>query len=97
MNCGSEKGWFQHKAANTPPCKWCAPYNPKLAQPKKPGPAKGTIPSGDVGRPLAPCGTASAARRHQDRGEPVDELCREAARAYGAAYRAARKAKEATQ
>lgn len=23
MNCGTRKGYDQHKAANTPPCKWC--------------------------------------------------------------------------
>ena len=30
------------------------------------------------GRPLAPCGTPGAYRRHYRRGEPVDEECRQA-------------------
>lgn len=34
------------------------------------------------GRELRPCGTPTAAKRHQARGEPVDEACREALRAY---------------
>lgn len=28
-------------------------------------------------RELRPCGTIAAARRHRDRGEPLDEACRE--------------------
>lgn len=35
-------------------------------------------------RPLAPCGTVAAYRRHQRRGEPVDAACRDA---YNAAHR----------
>ena len=31
---------------------------------------------------LQPCGTYAAFRRHEDRGEPVDGACRDAARAY---------------
>lgn len=30
------------------------------------------------GRPLEPCGTVAAYRRHGRRGEPIDEACREA-------------------
>jgi hypothetical protein len=43
----------------------------------KPGPYR-TIP-------LRPCGTPSAARRHQERGEPVCEPCRRALNAWDAA------------
>lgn len=34
-SCGTLKGFQQHKAANTRCCKWCAPYDPRLANPKK--------------------------------------------------------------
>ncbi len=33
-----------------------------------------------MGRELAPCGTAAAARRHWRNGEPLDEACLQAAR-----------------
>jgi ribosomal protein S21 len=33
-------------------------------------------------RPLKPCGTLAAARRHRARGEPVDDACVEAERTY---------------
>lgn len=101
MNCGTEKGLLQHKARNEPPCRWCLPFRADGSVPavkRRPGPPKGTIPTGNVGRPLAPCGTPSAARRHLDRGEPVDDACRDAQRTYKAAWREAKRqqAKEIT-
>lgn len=45
-------------------------------------------------RPLAPCGTWAAYRRHLRRYEPVDDTCRKAASAYVLARRAARKAEQ---
>ena len=40
---------------------------------------------------LMPCGTYAAARRHQRRGEPVCEACKEAVRAHNAKQRARRR------
>lgn len=42
-------------------------------------------------RPLAPCGTFSAYRRHLRRDEPVDDACREAANAEARERRAAKR------
>lgn len=36
---------------------------------------------------MKPCGTRSAYTRHLSRGEPIDDACREANRAYAADYR----------
>ena len=98
MNCGSEKGWFQHKAANTPPCQFCAPYNPKLAQPKKqavvvavrkkPGPKpKRKLPDREAGKFTASpepavCGTHSGYKKHRKNGEEACRPCKDAAAAY---------------
>lgn len=96
MNCGTLKGFMQHKAANTPPCKWCAPYNPKLAQPKKqavvvavrkkPGPKPKPLraSSGKFAGPREPakCGTHSGYKKHRLAGEPSCEPCREASATY---------------
>lgn len=90
MNCGSEKGWFQHKAANTPPCQFCAPYNPKLAQPKKqpvvvdvrkkPGPKPKPKALRDLPKPRkqAVCGTPSGYGRHVRAKEPACQPCKDA-------------------
>lgn len=45
-----------------------------------------------VGRPPAPCGTPEAYRRHKRLGEPVDDRCKLANRAYEAARNRRRKA-----
>lgn len=47
-----------------------------------------TSPSGIVGRPLKPCGTDAAHKRHRVRGEEPCEPCRKAHREYSRAYMA---------
>jgi hypothetical protein len=55
----------------------CDALDVELTVTDKPGPFR-TVP-------LRPCGTPSAARRHQNRGEPMCEPCRRAVRAWDAA------------
>lgn len=98
MNCGSLRGWQAHKAANTRCCKWCEPYDPRLANPKKqavapavrkkPGPKPKPKPlrasSGKFTGPREPakCGTNSGYKKHRGAGEPSCEPCKEAAATY---------------
>jgi hypothetical protein len=47
------------------------------------------------GRPVtAPCGSASAYKRHVRKGEPIDDACREAWNEWQRSYYASRNAKE---
>lgn len=96
MNCGTLKGFMQHKAANTPPCQWCAPYNPKLAEPKKqpvivadrkkpgpkPKPKRASSGKFTSAREPAKCGTNSGYKKHRVAGETSCGPCMEAAAAY---------------
>lgn len=95
MNCGTLKGFMSHKAANTPPCKWCAPYNPNLSAPKKevvvrtkPGPkSKRPEPNRVAGKFAASstpavCGTNSGYKKHRINGEEACRPCKDAAAAY---------------
>lgn len=46
-----------------------------------------------AGKPLQPCGTPAAAKRHREAGEPVCQPCRVADNARTAAWRATRDAR----
>ena len=54
----------------------------------------GMLPRQRQGRPLAPCGTWAAYRRHLRNYEPACDACRKAATAYVTGRRAARKAEQ---
>lgn len=101
MNCGTAKGWQAHKASNTRCCKWCAPYDPRLAKPKKevvvrqkPGPkprkkvADRDHKSIRIGRPPAKCGTPAGYTKHIRRKETACQPCRDAAAKYKKDHRA---------
>ena len=70
MNCGTLKGWEQHRTRNERPCKFCAPYDPRLANPKKQQIIK-RAPT------TKKCGTRPGYNQHRARNEPVCETCRQ--------------------
>lgn len=91
MRCGSLAGWQSHKAANTRCCKWCEPYDPRLAVPKKeivvrakPGPKpkpkrakpKPARVSNRASPTPAVCGTTSGYKKHRRNGEEACDPCK---------------------
>ena len=104
MNCGSRKGWEAHKAANTRCCKWCEPYDPRLANPKKevvvravrkkaaPKPRKKVTDrdhkSIRIGRPPAKCGSPAGYAKHRRAKEAACQPCLDAIAQYKKDHRA---------
>ena len=90
MRCGSLHGWNQHKAANTRVCKWCEPYDPRLANPKKQvvvrEPKKKVAPKPRTPTPykgpVAECGTYPGYNRHKRLKEASCRPCKDASNAY---------------
>lgn len=96
MNCGTRVGFGQHKARNEPACRWCKEWSRKdqeglvvVAPVKAPKPPKAPkVPRQPKPKPeprertRPDCGTTAAFHAHVNRGEPIDEDCRTAYRAY---------------
>ena len=64
---GSMAAHKRHAADNEPDCDACAAYMQVWRDAHGWGPLD-----------LRPCGTSAALRRHERRGEPIDEACRKA-------------------
>lgn len=71
MNCGTVYGWGQHKAANTPACKFC-----KAAKEKHD--AGIIVVAAPTKKRVAQCGTPSGAKKHRREHTEMCQPCRDA-------------------
>lgn len=71
MNCGTLYGWEQHKAANTPACKFC-----KAAKEKHD--AGTLVIAAPPQKRVAQCGTPSGAKKHRREHTEMCQPCRDA-------------------